>query len=87
MNKLIKEAQTFMPEAANTPTAAYKQDVKRISDSMKDMAKMWKKIQANYEQYLKNNPTGWKGVGRGSELSALAADMEDVTAHMELMLD
>jgi len=46
MNKLIKEAQTFMPEAANTPTAAYKQDEKRINDSMKDMAEMWKKIQA-----------------------------------------
>jgi len=27
MNKLIKEAQTFMPEAANTPAAAYKQNM------------------------------------------------------------
>ena len=70
---IIKRAKIATEE---TPQSEYKRQVAKILLSLSNINKDWKEIKKDYDKQRKDDPTSWKGVGRGSELGDLVVECE-----------
>jgi hypothetical protein len=64
--------------SARNPEESYMEDAMRIESALGGITNSWAKVSKRYERQLKDNPESWRGIGRGSELSDLAKELEDV---------
>lgn len=65
------------------PRSEYDATMTRIERAMARLHRALKYIRKGMDKQLDDNPGSWSGIGRGSELDDLAAQMEETAALAE----
>jgi len=70
----IEKIANYMKSASDTPMSEYTRQSNEITKNIKVINSSWEKLQKKYKEQLKNNPNGWQGIGKGSELGTLVME-------------
>jgi hypothetical protein len=68
--------------AAETAMSEYKRQSGSVEKDLKIINDSWKKLKKGYEKQLKDDPTGWMGIGRGSELGDMVVKFGELADFM-----